>query len=111
MSYDLVYAWLVGLGAATWVAPLLGGAAAGAAAWVPVYPIDVVKTNVQMEIDGGRREGFVGVAKRLWAKGGAAIFWDGLGPKLARAVVNHAVTFWVFDSACGVYVRMAAAAL
>ena len=32
-------------------------------------------------------------------------FWDGLGPKLARAVVNHAVTFLVFDAVCGMWLR------
>ena len=32
--------------------------------------------------------------------GGVWAFWDGIGPKLARAVVNHAVTFYVFDFVC-----------
>jgi hypothetical protein len=33
--------------------PLLGGAAAGVASWVPVYPVDVVKTNLQTSTDAG----------------------------------------------------------
>ncbi len=77
--------------------PLLGGAAAGVASWVPVYPIDVVKTNIQAEVEGGG-ESFVECASRLWREeGGMSPFWDGLGPKLLRAVVNHAVTFYVFE--------------
>jgi len=67
-------------------------------AWIPVYPIDVVKTNIQVS-DGvaGTDETFVGTAVDLWRSGGFGVFWDGIGPKLARAVVNHAVTFYVFD--------------
>ena len=50
-------------------------------------------------------ESFVGTAKRLWQAGGFWAFWDGLGPKLARALINHAVTFLVFDALCGLYLR------
>jgi solute carrier family 25 carnitine/acylcarnitine transporter 20/29 len=42
----------------TWLpslVPLVGGAAAGVAAWVPVYPIDVVKTNLQVILTRGDR--------------------------------------------------------
>ena len=56
-----------------------------------------VKTAVQVEVDGGRRESLVEAAARLYSAGGWAIFWDGLTPKLLRAVVNHAVTFTVFE--------------
>mmetsp|Transcript_50730 Transcript_50730/g.86917 ORF Transcript_50730/g.86917 Transcript_50730/m.86917 type:complete len:338 (-) Transcript_50730:251-1264(-) len=77
--------------------PLVGGAAAGVASWVPVYPIDVVKTNLQFSVDGGRRETLVSATQRIYSTGGPGAFWDGLGPKLARAVVNHATTFLVFE--------------
>jgi hypothetical protein len=39
------------LSSATWatnLVPAVGGAAAGALSWIPVYPIDVVKTNQQV---------------------------------------------------------------
>jgi len=102
VSYDLVKeALLAGASVPAALIPLLGGAVAGAMAWIPVYPIDVVKTQIQVEMDGGDSDGsFLVTARRLWAKGGFAIFWDGIGPKLARAVVNHAVTFYVFDLLC-----------
>jgi hypothetical protein len=85
---------------------LLSGAFAGALSWVPVYPIDVVKTQIQVQMDGGSsgsENTFVGQARRLWRAGGFMAFWDGLGPKLARAIVNHAVTFLVFDNLCLLY--------
>lgn len=102
VSYDLVKAWLLDCGGAVPEAliPLIGGAVAGAMAWVPVYPVDVIKTNIQV-CDGSTGDhGFLGTARHLWATGGMAAFWDGLTPKLARAVVNHAVTFYVFDLFC-----------
>ena len=95
-SYELVAAAIQGFGP-VWFAPLVGGAAAGAASWVPVYPIDVVKTAVQVDLDGGKRESFGEATMRLWRAGGMGIFWDGLTPKLLRAVVNHAVTFVVYE--------------
>ena len=82
--------------------PLIGGAVAGAAAWVPVYLIDVVKTNIQVA-DGGsddRARTPSSAPPSTCDDGGVAAFFDGLGPKLARAVVNHAVTFYVFDLIC-----------
>ena len=41
-------------------------------------------------------------ARQLWELGGFWAFWDGINPKLARAVVNHAVTFYIFDLVCAV---------
>ena len=64
---------------------------------MPVYPIDVVKTAVQVDLDGGKRESFGEATMRLWRAGGMGIFWDGLTPKLLRAVVIHAVTFVVYE--------------
>jgi solute carrier family 25 carnitine/acylcarnitine transporter 20/29 len=37
------------------------------------------------------------VVKDLYASGGLGAFFDGLTPKMLRAAVNHAVTFWVYD--------------
>lgn len=89
--------------------PLVGGAAAGVASWVPVYPIDVVKTNVQVAVDGGRRESALQVSKRIYGTGGAWAFWDGIGPKVLRAVVNHAVTFFCFEQAISFYSQISPA--
>ena len=55
------------------------------------------------QVDGS----LLGVTRRLWRTGGVMAFWDGIGPKLARAVVNHAVTFLVFDNLCALWLRHA----
>ena len=64
--------------------------------WVPVYPIDVVKTLLQ-NTKGDETKGAWNVAYDLYKDGGVAAFFDGITPKMLRAAVNHAVTFWVYD--------------
>jgi hypothetical protein len=78
-------------------APLVFGATAGCACWIPVYPIDSVKTLVQ-NTEGGADNSVSAweVAADLYSRGGVAAFFDGLTPKMLRAAVNHAVTFWVY---------------
>lgn len=80
-------------------APLVMGGMSGCLSWIPVYPIDVVKTllqntqgNTQQDSDGA-----ISIIKDLYHEGGIPAFFDGLTPKMLRAAVNHAVTFWVFD--------------
>ncbi len=38
------------------------------------------------------------VMQDLYAAGGVGAFYDGITPKLLRAAVFHAVTFWVYDT-------------
>ena len=72
LAYEWTKATLLGLAAASWpgvawlpgLVPLIAGAAAGAAAWIPVYPIDVVKTNIQISTDSGRNESALAAAQR-----------------------------------------------
>ena len=97
------------------VASLVCGGLAGCFSWIPVYPFDVIKTNMQNtkgnvlldnSIDSNDTEvgykniqndgTFISTAVTLWQKGGASIFFDGLTPKLIRAVINHSVTFFVY---------------
>jgi hypothetical protein len=82
-------------------APLLFGAIAGWAMWIPTYPIDIVKTIVQVQTTEREAKHELlsswQVASRLYGAGGLRAFFDGLEPKLARAAVKHAVTFWVYE--------------
>ena len=83
-------------------APLLFGAIAGWAMWIPTYPIDIVKTIVQVQT---QMKGFKGkdmmssrqIVTKLYRAGGVRAFFDGLEPKLARAAIKHAVTFWAYE--------------
>jgi len=85
-QYLQAYAW----------GPLVAGAAAGCAAWIPVYPLDVVKTLVQ-NTDSSSRLSTRQVVRHIWNEQGPGGFFDGLTPKLLRAMVNHAVTFAIYE--------------
>lgn len=91
---------------APWLASLLFGAASGVASWIPVYPVDLVKTlqqntNGDTSGDDGpsttARDSWQ-VVQDLYASGGVGAFYEGIAPKLLRAAVFHAVTFWVYDA-------------
>ncbi|GKZ00488.1 hypothetical protein MPSEU_001001300 [Mayamaea pseudoterrestris] len=80
------------------LSPMVFGALSGMACWIPVYPIDSVKTLVQ---NTAGEEGHVSswsVCRKLYNEGGIGAFFDGLTPKLLRAAVNHAVTFAIYDA-------------
>mmetsp|Transcript_11013 Transcript_11013/g.22427 ORF Transcript_11013/g.22427 Transcript_11013/m.22427 type:complete len:377 (+) Transcript_11013:167-1297(+) len=84
------------------MAPLIFGAIAGWAMWIPTYPIDIVKTieQVQTPKNGQKGKGMLTsgqITAKLYRAGGVMAFFDGLEPKLARAAIKHAVTFWVYE--------------
>lgn len=66
------------------------GAAAGVAMWVPVFPVDTVKSRLQTA-EGNVTLG--GVIKEVYGRGGLKAFFPGFGPALARAVPANAATF------------------
>jgi len=75
--------------------PLIAGGLSGMGSWLPVYPIDVVKTGVQMS--ESTKISSLEVALKLYDTGGVLAFFDGLGAKMARACVNHGVTFFIYS--------------
>lgn len=76
------------------LSPMIFGATAGSMSWLPVYPVDLVKTAVQR----GRNVNALDVIQSLYAKAGISAFFVGLTPKLLRAAVNHATTFTVYEA-------------
>ncbi|KAG9238883.1 mitochondrial carrier domain-containing protein [Amylocarpus encephaloides] len=66
------------------------GAAAGVAMWIPVFPVDTVKSRLQT-MDGKPTVG--GVISGLYKNGGFKAFFPGFGPALTRAVPANAATF------------------
>jgi solute carrier family 25 carnitine/acylcarnitine transporter 20/29 len=67
------------------------GAAAGVAMWIPVFPIDTVKSRLQTA--EGSNVTIGGVVREVYGKGGLKAFFPGFGPALARAVPANAATF------------------
>ena len=66
------------------------GGAAGIAMWIPVFPIDTIKSRLQ-SAEG--RPTIGGVVKGLYRSGGLRAFFPGIGPAMARAVPANAATF------------------
>lgn len=71
-------------------AVMTAGGAAGVAMWVPVFPIDTIKSRLQ-SAEG--RPTIGGTIRGLYASGGFKAFFPGMGPAMARAVPANAVTF------------------
>lgn len=71
-------------------AVMMAGGAAGVTMWIPVFPIDTIKSRLQ-SAEG--RPTIRGTVSGLYARGGLRAFFPGLGPALARAVPANAATF------------------
>ncbi|KAK7533158.1 mitochondrial carrier domain-containing protein [Phyllosticta citribraziliensis] len=71
-------------------AVMAAGGAAGVAMWIPVFPVDTVKSRLQ-SAEGNPTVG--GVVRQLWKTGGARAFFPGMGPAMCRAVPANAATF------------------
>ncbi|KAL1859893.1 carnitine transporter [Paecilomyces lecythidis] len=71
-------------------AVLTAGGAAGIAMWIPVFPVDTIKSRLQ-SAEG--RPTIGGTIRSIYGNGGIKAFFPGFGPALARAVPANAATF------------------
>ena len=71
-------------------AVMAAGGAAGVAMWIPVFPVDTVKSRLQ-SAEGNPT--ISGTVKQLYARGGFKAFFPGMAPAMARAVPANAATF------------------
>lgn len=62
-----------------------------------VFSADVVKSRMQSAAASGG--GMISTASLMWKTEGFAPFYRGLSPTIARAMVNHAATFLVYEAA------------
>ncbi|THZ66569.1 hypothetical protein D6C85_08026 [Aureobasidium pullulans] len=72
------------------LAVMAAGGAAGIAMWIPVFPVDTIKSRLQ-SAEGNPTIG--GTVKELYRRGGYKAFFPGIGPAMARAVPANAATF------------------
>lgn len=71
-------------------AVMVAGGCAGVAMWIPVFPVDTIKSRLQ-SAEG--RPTIGGTVRGLYANGGFKAFFPGFGPAMARAVPANAATF------------------
>lgn len=82
-------------GPSTWTM-MAAGACAGAAQWIPTYPMDVIKTRMS-NARLGQYSGVVDCVIQSYKNEGAMVFWRGLTPAVARAMPLHAVVFVFYE--------------
>jgi solute carrier family 25 (mitochondrial carnitine/acylcarnitine transporter), member 20/29 len=70
-------------------AVMTAGGAAGIAMWIPVFPVDTIKSRLQ-SAEG--RPTIGGTIRGVYASGGVKAFFPGFGPAIARAVPANAAT-------------------
>ncbi|KAL4783365.1 mitochondrial carrier domain-containing protein [Aspergillus varians] len=71
-------------------AVLAAGGAAGIAMWIPVFPVDTIKSRLQ---SAPGKPTIGGTIRTVYRNGGFKAFFPGFGPALARAVPANAATF------------------
>lgn len=70
-------------------AVVAAGGAAGIAMWIPVFPVDTIKSRLQ---SAPGKPTIGGTIRSVYASGGYKAFFPGFGPALARAVPANAAT-------------------
>jgi len=83
------------------VAIAVAGGCAGCASWIAIYPLDVIKTNIQLtpfaSSNSTPRRNAVQVALTMYRKHGLSVFYRGVGVCTLRAIPVNCVTFYVYE--------------
>lgn len=88
-----------GLNTATTV-PLISGALAGSVSWAMIYPLDVVKSNMQVDttsLGEKRPKTSSAMALHLYKRYGISIFFRGFSTCVFRAIPVNATTFYFYE--------------
>lgn len=75
---------------------MLAGGCSGIAFWTTVYPVDVVKTRIQVDASY-QKMGFLAALSRVYQVGGMKALYRGWSMTAARSIPSNAVIFAVFD--------------
>ena len=74
---------------------VLAGGFAGFCSTMGNNPVDVIKTKMQ-GVDAHKYNGFMDCGKQIMAQSGPMGFYAGVGPRLARVILDVALTFSIF---------------
>lgn len=75
---------------------MAAGAISGAVSWFIIYPIDVVKTRIQLQ-QFTSPAGVWDITRQIWANEGAHVFFKGVGTTVVRAIPVNMITFLGFE--------------
>lgn len=83
----------------TKVARFTAGAVAGCTACICCYPLDLVRTRLTTELPGRENyKGIIDAITKIATTEGPVGFYSGIGPTLAVAVPNFAISYTVYGS-------------
>ena len=75
----------------------IAGGFAGFCSTMANNPVDVIKTRMQ-GVDAHKYNGFMDCGKQIMVQSGPLGFYAGVGPRLARVVLDAALTFSIFGT-------------
>lgn len=78
------------------LATTVAGAAGGMVLWTVTFPVDVVKSRIQLD-DRLPTRGWTVCMMSMYRNEGFAALYSGLGPTLIRCVPSSAVLFIVYE--------------
>jgi len=76
---------------------LMFGGASGVVSWLPVYPIDVLKSRIQAAQDPNQYKGMLDCAVKSVKAEGPFVLYRGCLPVLCAAVPLHGTVFMVYE--------------
>ncbi|KAI9285864.1 mitochondrial carrier domain-containing protein [Umbelopsis sp. AD052] len=76
---------------------MTAGAAGGLGYWAACYPLDVVKSKVQNQVEPPRGFYIMSTLKTIHAESGFAGLFRGFGPSLVRAIPAAGATFTAYE--------------
>eukprot|EP00127_Corallochytrium_limacisporum_P000629 Clim_evm28s22 gene=Clim_evmTU28s22 len=77
-------------------AMLIAGGFAGCISWASIYPVDVMKSRMQVSTSNA---GFLECWRQAFAEGGIKLLYRGLGASMVRAFPLNAATFYGYNMA------------
>lgn len=79
------------------MASMLAGGFAGVAAWSTCMPFDVIKSNLQSDVEHTKYRGVIDCAAQVYRRSGLRGFFAGLPVACLRAFPTNAITFVVYS--------------
>lgn len=76
---------------------LIFGGASGVASWLPVYPIDVLKSRIQASTNPNQYKGLLDCAVQSVKAEGPMVLYRGCLPVLLAAIPLHGTVFMVYE--------------
>lgn len=84
---------------------VVGGMAAGFGFWGMLYPLDVIKSRMQVQPSDKAKRKYASVldcARQLHKNEGSKVFYRGYVPSIVRALIVNGAVFLAFDMVMGI---------